>query len=217
VTVDDDNQNHSAAVLNCFARTQDLSFVDGAQTGYEGITHRRQVLFARPVAGVPPYLVVIDRITGTGVHAVDQYFHFLPAPVKQGTLEMHTVLPDGPNLLVRAVFAEGVAMEAVDSEVSFVYTEKEPRSAVRYRQKRELPVSFVTLLVPYPGAVVPKIVASEMALEGAIGVRVEGDGFLDVIFATDEPVVVSELDIKKGVRAGLIRTHNGKTETQVIE
>ena len=217
VTVDDENQNHNPAVLNGFARTQDLSFVDGAHMGYEGITHRRQVLFARPVAGVSPYLVVIDRITGTGVHTVDQYFHFLPAPVKQGTLEIHTVLPDGPNLLVRAVSSKGVTMEAVESEVSFVYTEKEPRPAVRYRQERELPVSFVTLLVPYPGDEMPKIVASEMALEGAIGVRVEGDGFSDVVFATDQPVAVSELGVTTVARAGLIRKMKGKTDVQVIE
>lgn len=217
VTVDDENQNHNPATLNHFASAQALGFVDGSHTGYEGITHRRQVLFARPMAGVPPYLVVIDRIVGTGEHTVDQYFHFLPAPVKQGMLEMRTVLPEGPNLLVRAVSTDGLGMEAVDSEVSFVYTQKAPRPAVRYRQKRELPLMFVTLLVPYPGAVVPKIVASEMALDGAMGVRVEGDGFSDVIFATDHPVAVSELGLKKVARAGLIRSHMGKTEETVIE
>ena len=96
--------------------------MDGSHDGYENITHRRQVLFARPTLRTPAYFILIDRISGTGTHTADQYFHFLPAPLIRNSdlREARTALPDGPNLLVRGLRTDGVAMEEVPSEVSFV-------------------------------------------------------------------------------------------------
>jgi heparan-sulfate lyase len=218
VTVDNADQNHNPAVLNCFANTPMLSFVDGSHAGYEGVNHRRQVLFARPVGGVTPYFLVIDRVTGTGVHEVDQYFHFLPGPMEHKGLEARTALLEGPNLLVRGLATDGLVMDAIASEVSFVYTKKEPRSAIRFRQKGSLPVTFVTLLVPYSGNEPPTVSFDAYPLDHAIGVRVVGDGFSDVVFATEDPVGIDELGIDRAVRAGLVREKkSGEFERSLIE
>ncbi|MDA0709546.1 MAG: alginate lyase family protein [bacterium] len=205
VTVDGADQDHSAAELTCFSNTPMLSFVDGSHTGYAGVTHRRQVLFARPVGGITPYFVVVDRVTGSGDHEVDQYFHFLPGPMTQAGLEARTALPEGPNLLVRTWGSDGMVMESVPSEVSFIYTQKEPRPAIRYRQKGTLPLTFVTLLMPYPGKEPPTLTCEPYALQNARALRVSGEGFSDIIFANEVPAAIPDLGIDRPVRAGVVR------------
>lgn len=222
VTIDDANQNTSPATLHCFASTDALSFVDGSHGGYEGVTHRRQVLFARPVGEMPAYFLVIDRITGEGDHTVDQYFHFLPAPLelRAEAHEARTALSEGPNLLVRALRTDGLLTEEVESWVSFQYTRKELRPAVRYRRQGALPATFVTLLLPYPGAEPPSLTAEELPLPGAaLAVRVEASGFTDVLFAAEQPVDIVLPGLSVRGRAGLRRTNQAgdPVELAVIE
>jgi len=224
VTVDEANQNTSPARLHCFASTDALSFVDGSHQGYEGVTHRRQVLFARPVGEMPAYVVIIDRITGEGDHTVDQYFHFLPAPLDLNaeTGEARTASAPGPNLLVKALKTDGVLTEEVESWVSFQYTKKEPRPAVRYRRQGALPATFVTLLLPYPDAEPPSLTAEELPLPGAAGavaVRIQGSTFTDILFAAEEPVDIDLGGLSVRARAGLRRTDQAgdQVELAVIE
>jgi heparan-sulfate lyase len=210
VTVDDQDQNHEPAKLQCLDSGDVLSFVDGSQAGYPGITHRRQVLFARPTGEMPPYFVVIDKISGAGRHTADQYFHFLPAPLELNAeaLEATTTAPEGPNLKVMALRQKGVQLEQVDSWVSFAYGKKEPRPAVRFRQVGELPLTFVTLLVPFAGATPPDLGAMETELpggSGAVGISVAGEGFEDLLFAADAPVDVNLGGENLHGRAGLVR------------
>jgi len=221
VTVDDANQNTSPAELHSFFSSDALSFVDGSHNGYEGVTHRRQVLFARPDQGAPPYFVVIDRVTGEGEHTADQYFHFLPAPLalNADAFEAHTQLPGGPNLSVLAIRTEGVTLEEVASEVSFVYTQKEPRPAVRFRQQGELPMTFVTLLVPCQGDSQPDLAATvvgQAAADGTVLVEVKGAGFREVVFAADQPTEVDVPEVKGTARAGLVRYDAQGKPTQVV-
>jgi len=155
--------------------------------------------------------VVIDRVSGEGAHTADQYWHFLPAPLETNAehLLARTVLPKGPNLMVKAFATPGIELEEVESWVSFVYTEKEPRPAVRYRYEGELPATFITLLVPYPGETPPALQASAVTLQepgDALAVQVEGEGFTDVLFARGEPGQVSIEGVNASCRAGMVRT-----------
>lgn len=214
ITVDDSNQNTSAARLNCRFTSEALSFVDGSHDGYPGVTHRRQVLFPRPDGQAPPYFIIIDRLTGEGSHGLDQYFHFLPAALAldHELFEAKTALPEGPNLLVRALRTEGLGMEQVDSRVSFVYTEKEPRPAVRYRLQGPLPATFVTLLCPYPGSEAPAISAREVPMPGAPGfvaVQVTGPWGTDTVYCGEGPSAVQFAGVSATSRAGLIRSGDG--------
>jgi len=211
VTVDDANQDHSAATLNARSSSDALSFVDGSHNGYPEVTHRRQVLFARPGANSPGYFVVIDRLSGEGNHVLDQYFHFLPAPLQlvPESFEARTALPEGPNLLCRALRTEGISMQQVDSWVSFVYTQKEPRPAVRYRHEGELPATFVTLLLPYPGDQTPQVAAREVPMEdapGFVAVEVTGPWGRDLLWAGEAAAAVDCGGVKAQCRAGMVRT-----------
>ena len=208
VTIDDSNQDTSPATTHCFDSTDVLSFVDGEHSGYEGVTHRRQVLFARPTGQMPAYFVVIDRITGEGTHTVDQYWHFLPAPLETDAITARTALADGPNLLVQALQTDGVTMDEVESWVSFKYTEKEPRQAIRYRAEGELPKTFVTLLVPYAGASAPKLTARAEVDGDTIRATVEGEGYTDQLHAS--------LESTDGGRAGLRRVDGGGEQVELV-
>lgn len=220
VVIDDADQNRNPAVLHAFASRDALSFVDGSHDGYENIIHRRQVLFARPTSRTPAYFVVIDRVAGTGAHTADQYFHFLPAPMAQSPdiLETRTALPGGPNVLVRALRTDGVAMEEIPSEVSFLYTKKEPRPAIRYRRQGALPATFITLLLPFAGDAPPVLSAEEWQAGDSrvTGIRIAGEGFSDTLFAAPAPAAVPGLKIAKA-RAGLVRQMDGRTERALIE
>jgi len=120
-----------------------------------------------------------------------------------------TALPEGPNLLVRALRTEGLGMEQVDSWVSFVYTEREPRPAVRYRLQGPLPATFVTLLLPYPGAEAPAIAAREVPVPGAadfVAVQVTGPWGTDTVYCGEGPSPVQFSGVSATSRAGLIRS-----------
>ncbi|MBI2297754.1 MAG: alginate lyase family protein [Armatimonadetes bacterium] len=182
VTVDEADQNHAPAVALALGETPTLSFVDGEQPGYPEIVHRRQVAFARPAGLAPLYVLVIDRLTGPGHHTLDQAFHFLPGTmaVDVEALSARTTNQPGPNLLVQALRREGVSLEPLDSFVSFTYTVKEPRPAVRFRQTAELPARFVTLLVPYPGETAPELTATLVTdRDTLVEVTVSGPGYRD--------------------------------------
>ena len=192
VTVDGKDQNTSPARLNAFFSSGLLSVVDGEHSGYEGVTHRRQVLFVRPREGAPAYLVVVDRVTGEGDRQVDLHYHFLPGPFTcaTGPLRAQSLLPQGPNLLVIALPGGGATMSEVPSWVSYVYTKKEPRPAIRLRRAGPLPATLVTVLVPYPGSVAPDVDVREMSVQGEgapVAVEVSGSGFRDVVFVCDRP------------------------------
>jgi len=91
-------------------------------------------------------------------------------------------------VLVRAVATDDIAIEEVESWVSFRYTEKEPRPAVRYRYKGALPATFVTLLVPYEGVTPPSLSAAILPATdqpGTVGLRVDGGVAVDTLLAGD--------------------------------
>ncbi len=210
VTIDETNQNRDGATLNVRFSTEGMSFLDGSHSGYEGVTHRRQILFARPVDDITPYFIVADRITGEGAHTVDQNFHFLPAELEfdAEAMEARTALPAGPNLLIKQLRDAGGSFSAGESWVSYKYGTREPRPMVRYHHEGSLPVTFVTLLVPYPGAQAPDLTASEIEMggdEGFIGIEVNGAGFTDVVFIGDRPGNPGLEEFDAPALAGIVR------------
>ncbi len=212
VCVDEANQNTQPAVLHRFASQPALSYLDGSHPGYPGVTTRRQVLFARPGHGAPPYLLVIDKVTGDGSHTVDQNWHFRPGTARfdeAGRLAQ-TTNSDGPNLRVQSLVTDRVSLAPVESFVSFVYTRQEPRPAVRFRQTGALPMTFVTLLVPYAKATAPELTARLLPGANAeqVVAEVSGPGFRDVLFARREPGETGLAGVAVA-RAGLVRTAVG--------
>jgi hypothetical protein len=81
-----------------------------------------------------------------------------------------------------------------------------------------LPITVVTLLLPHPTNEPPDLSINAYPLDNAIGVRVVGQGFTDVVFAAEQPSKIAELGIPHPVRAGLVREKkSGESEKSLIE
>ena len=145
--------------LHQWISSEHFDFVDGSHNGYERLSepvaHRRQVFFAKP-----HYWVIIDLLTGQGRHCYDLYYHLMPgtdAQIDQMSASLHAGNGIGPGLIV-APLATGRlqadittgATAPIQGWASFHSGEKLAAPTVCYRQEAVAPVSFCTVLYPYP-------------------------------------------------------------------
>jgi hypothetical protein len=195
-----------------------LSFADAEQTGYEGVTHRRQILFARPGRGCAGYFLIVDRVTGEGEHTVDAHFHLPPGPARKSANGIRTDFPKGGNLLLQGLGEGELSLET--SWIMTGYGEKTDRPDVRFRQHGRLPAVFVTLLVPYRSSATPGVQARLLApaqATGPIAVEVSNGGRRDVLFAAPDVQPMSLPSFSGQGRAGLVRLDGaGKTILQAV-
>lgn len=167
IVVDDLNQadpsgtfkwlNIPQAKIHRWITTRDYDFVDGSHNGYERlknpVTHRRMVFFVKP-----EYWIMVDFLTGHGMHKYDQYFHFPPSCVViNSESKIATITTgDGVNLAlipanpeaVSANLSEG-SLDPFDSLVSYSYGDLKPTPAIKYNKKSKTPLIFGTLLFPF--------------------------------------------------------------------
>ena len=125
---------------------------------YPNLTHRWAVLFVEK-----KYFVIVDEALGEALGDVDLHFQLAPgeAIFDKENLGVQTDFEDGWNVFVQTAAQEGIQLEDEEGQVSFVYTQKEPRPAFRYRihkQTKGPGVRFVTVVTPYQGAA-PKVSA----------------------------------------------------------
>jgi hypothetical protein len=215
VTIDNENQGDVPSVCNAFFSSPQLSFLDGSQPGYPGVTHRRQVLFVRPAPGAMPYFLLVDRLTGNGSRRADQLFHFPPGnlQVDAAKAQAQTTFPSGGNILVANLVSKGLTTEMFPDEMHPKQGETVARPGLRFHQDGELPMTFVTLLLPYRGKTPPAYSASIVPMGTDPGVPAGGDvvavqvkygAVTDVLFTAPEPDMVRGVNTR--ARAGLIRT-----------
>jgi len=210
VCVDERNQNTSPSTLHRFFSSDVLSFIDASHEGYKGITHRRQVLFARPIDGALPYFVVIDRLTGKGRHKVDLHFHLLESDVAvdRERRAVRTTRAEGANVLVQALRTDGVTFECRESWIMTGYGRKTGRPNVVFRQDGGLPATFVTLLLPFDGAIPPRLSCQLMQRDeptDATGVELKSDRSRAILFAGVAPGEHDLKGVEVSGRAGLLR------------
>lgn len=116
---------------------------------YPNLTHRRAVFFVDKSC-----FVIVDEVYGEGAGDVDLHFQFAPGDIKFDNQKMiaQTSFNDGWNVLVQNVLPKEVKMEEEEGQISFVYAQKEPRPAFRYRVPKkvdETGIRFVTIVVPF--------------------------------------------------------------------
>lgn len=123
---------------------------------YEGLTHRRAVIFVDK-----KYFVIVDEAIGATTGDVDIHFQLAPgdAVFDSTNFSVRSNFSEGWNVHVRTNPQHGLTMAEEEGWVSFEYTKKEPRPAFRYRIRKPSQdgVRFVTVVVPYEGAVPPDI------------------------------------------------------------
>ena len=120
---------------------------------YRDLLHRRAVMFVDK-----KFFVLVDDAIGPAGGPV--YLHFQLAPgsmvLDDSALTARTDLPDGYNVLVKAMPQPGLSLVAQQGQVSFKYGHKQPRPAFRFQITKDAHaavVRFVTVLIPYDGPV----------------------------------------------------------------
>jgi hypothetical protein len=118
---------------------------------YPELAHRRSVIFVDK-----SYFVIIDEAIGTAIGQLDLNFQLAPGKVHldKETLSTRSAFEQGYNILIRTNPQEGLQMEETEGQVSFIYTQKEPRPAFTYaieKKSRSKGHRFITLVVPYKG------------------------------------------------------------------
>jgi heparan-sulfate lyase len=151
---------------------QDVLVVENQS--YPNLRHRRTVLFVDKT-----YFVIVDEAEGTATGEVDIHFQLAPGKAAFDTTRqtVRTHFPEGWNVLVQTLEQPGLSLAEEVGQVSFVYTKKEPRPAFRYsvqKNSAEQKVRFVTVVVPYEGAVPTPQIEAFADEKGKLQVEVFG-------------------------------------------
>ena len=143
----------------------DVLVVENAS--YPDLTHRRAVFFVDK-----KFFVIVDEARGQATGDVDIHFQLAPSSALFDTAQyaVRTDFANGWNVMVKCMPQEGLQLNEEEGWVSYVYTQKEPRPAFRYRLKKQSaePVRFVTIVAPYEGTVPPEI-GAEIIGHPAVG------------------------------------------------
>ncbi|PHN04920.1 alginate lyase family protein [Flavilitoribacter nigricans] len=128
---------------------EDLDILVVQNESYEGLTHRRAVIFVDK-----SYFVIVDDAIGEAAGEVDLHFQLAPgkAVFDQEQLQVASGFSEGWNVLVRPLVREGLSLAEEEGHVSFIYTQKEDRPAFRYRRIKnagQSAIRFVSLVVPF--------------------------------------------------------------------
>jgi heparan-sulfate lyase len=131
---------------------QDLDVLVVENQSYPTLAHRRAVLFVDK-----KYFVLVDEAIGAGTGEVAIHFQLAPgkAVFDAARQTVRTDLGAGWNVLVQPLPQPGLELTEEEGQVSFIYTQKEPRPAFRYRltkNAQESGTRFVTVVVPFDGA-----------------------------------------------------------------
>jgi hypothetical protein len=193
IVVDDQDQSvlmdtrrvyHPAEVkLNEWVTNEHFDFVDGSHNGYrrlrQPVKHRRQIFFVKP-----EYWIVIDALTGSGIHTFDSFYHMMPhtethLDKKTGCLKCN--IPNGAVLYIVPLYSRNLQADILLGKtnpfqgwVSFYSGEKQPAPVLRYRKKTSTPAEFCTIIYP-----------SYFNLKSGIAAR-------SVNVRTDDPLVNNE-------------------------
>ncbi|GHB62620.1 heparinase [Persicitalea jodogahamensis] len=140
-----------APKLRLWKPGKDLDVLVIENQSYPDLLHRRAVLFVDK-----RYFVIVDEAIGTATGDIDLHFQLAPgkAVFDQKKYTVHSDFDEGWNVLVQTMPQPGLALQEEEGQVSFVYTQKEPRPAFGYRLQKETKeegVRYVTVVAPYPG------------------------------------------------------------------
>jgi heparan-sulfate lyase len=116
---------------------------------YSDLTHRRAVFFVDK-----RYFVLVDEAYGSAAGQIDLHFQLAPGKASFHDEQKNVTTDFGPgwNLSVQTQDQEGLLLVEEEGQVSFLYTQKEPRPAFCYRLQKTAGqpfVRYITLVVPY--------------------------------------------------------------------
>ncbi|MCK4624994.1 MAG: heparinase II/III family protein, partial [Phycisphaerae bacterium] len=132
---------------------KDLDVLVVENGSYDGLTHRRAVMFVKK-----KFFVFVDEAIGKSEGNVDLHFQLAPgeAVFDRAAPSVRTDFDKGANVLIRGLAQKPMTLRKEKGQVSFKYGQKQPRPAFRFRIEKSAKtqaVRFVTLVVPYEGDV----------------------------------------------------------------
>ena len=135
---------------------------------YEGMTHRRAVIFYDK-----SFFIIIDEALGDAEGVLDLNFQLAPGKVDmdENQLAVKTLFDEGYNLSIKAHETEDLNLTPMEGQVSFIYTKKEPRPAFSFQKEwngKGKGMRFVTSLEPFKGSS-PSDVVVKVASKTKIG------------------------------------------------
>ncbi|MHC4443434.1 MAG: heparinase II/III family protein [Planctomycetota bacterium] len=179
VEVDEEPQPHGPGWINGWESTPVYDYADAMHRVYRRITHRRQVIFAKP-----DYYVVIDDLTGGGEKTLDWNYHFLKGaePSQSGGI-IRTNFPEGGNLAILAL-PQDIVSASSSKSFNYVTTEvsggKEvPSTGWLIRVRDLLPKRLVTVLFPFSGSRMSDDLKADLPQPNVL--TVQHDGQIDVV------------------------------------
>lgn len=148
LTLNSENTSYAPKLLK-WESTGNTDILVVENNSYQNLTHRRSVYFVDK-----RYFVIVDDAIGTATGDVDIHFQLAPgeASFNHEDFSVHTSFSAGANVFVQTLKQKGIVLSEEEGWVSFEYTKKEPRTAFRYRikkEKNEQQLRFVTLVAPY--------------------------------------------------------------------
>ena len=164
VCIDGRNQPRTPGKTEKWISNAAFDYVCGTYSGYEGLTHRRSVLFVKP-----RYWIVHDEIRGAGRHTYEQNWHFAPdanITVQTEAKTIRTNYAQGGNLLIVPVDTENLDVAPFDFFVAtrrFSDSDGSTESkGARYRRQGRPPTTFDIVLYPYAGAESPAVAVEKI-------------------------------------------------------
>jgi hypothetical protein len=159
--VDGQNQPPCWGSIDRWVSNNGLDFLLSTYRGYEGVEHRRSIVFVKP-----DYWVVNDTLTGSGSHTCDQNWHFNEdAALEEDpeTKSVRTTYADGGNLMMIPASPSGLVSQpkkffiARGGGAVATGTGEVESTGWRYSRSGSLPAVFDLVLYPFRGRTAPKV------------------------------------------------------------
>ena len=164
--------------------TMGFDYVVGTQDSHPRVSHQRSVFFVKPV-----YWIVVDRLTGSGNHRYDQYWH-----LSEQALHQVRLLDSGHKVRASHLWLfspkHNVEARLESGFLSYRYRQKVEAPVLRYSLQGEPPVVWPTVLYPFkteaPELTVeilqPEATAGTVDSCGAIALRISSVAGTDFFF-----------------------------------
>lgn len=189
VTVDGRNQRDQARGYVTGTEGAGFAYLDGYHDAYDGIRHRRKILFVRP-----GYWVISDLLTGEGERTFDLNFQLEALYRNRTTVDDESQAVQTRDFIIFPGHQR--ATPSVELQwVSHEYGEKRAAPRVTFSKQDQPPVTFETVFFPFNGSAGPRDVArialtdaanSPVSDEEAVGLSVSFPDFDDAVLFAHE-------------------------------
>lgn len=211
------NQPAKWGSIDRWVSVDGMDFLLSSYKGYEGLVHRRSLVFVKPY-----YWVLHDQVTGEGSHTADQNWHFnedaglMHSPA---SASVRTTYPEGGNLLMVPASTEGL----VSQPKSFFIAKGGGAVAAgqgevestgwRYSRTGELPAVFDLVLYPYKGKERPRVDVRTISTGNpdATLLEIRSGGYTDyVLISLSGAVKETTPQLEVEAESMVLRTKGGK-------